>query len=81
MSVARSVAGPTNAVINHATVVVPTCTIVVVAKSAPGMTYGTARDVISDITIATISHHADTRHQNQRAMYSNPVPAPMDNST
>ena len=46
ISVARSVVGPTNAVISHATVVMPTCTIVVVAKPAPGMKYGTAPLVV-----------------------------------
>ena len=68
ISVARSVVGPMNAVSSHATVVMPTCTIVTVAKPTPGMRYGTATAVISDAAIATISHQADTRHQNQRAM-------------
>ena len=29
-----------------------------------------------ELTMATISHHAVTRHQNQRTRYSRPVPAP-----
>ena len=41
--------------------------MVVVAKSACGMKNGTATEVTSDITMATTSHQAETRHQNQRA--------------
>ena len=53
---------------SHESVVKLTWMIVVVAKSACGMKNGTATAVTSDITMATTSHQADTRHQNQRAM-------------
>src|SRR5512139_3111600 len=33
-------------------------------------------DTTNELTIATTSHHALTRHQNQRTRYSSPVPAP-----
>ena len=67
ISVARSVCGPTYAVMSHDNVVRPTWIMVVVAKSACGMKNGTATEVTSDITMATTSHQAETRHQNQRA--------------
>ena len=35
-----------------------------------------AIDTMNELAIATISHQAFTRHQNQRTRYSNPVPAP-----
>ena len=35
------------------------------------------REIANELTIATTSHHALTRHQNHRTRYSSPVPAPI----
>ena len=34
-------------------------------------------ETTSELVIATTSHHAFTRHQNQRTRYNSPVPAPI----
>ena len=38
-------------------------------------------EIANELTIATTSHHALMRHQNQRSRYSSPVPAPIEIST
>ena len=34
-------------------------------------------EMANELAMATISHHAVTRHQNQRTRYNRPVPAPI----
>lgn len=65
--VARSVAGPTKAVTSQAMVVIPTCTMVIGAKPAPGMKYGTRREVTSDIADTGRARYSGHRRSVTRA--------------
>src|SRR4051812_48559761 len=38
-------------------------------------------EMANELIIATTSHQASIRHQNQRSRYSSPVPAPIEIST
>jgi hypothetical protein len=76
----RSVAGVRNAASSHVTVVRPTEIRIVCANGRPWPFLARMKNVTdtrNELAIATISHHALMRHQNQRSRYSSPVPAPM----
>src|SRR6185436_1389239 len=75
----RSVSGPRYAVATQQIVVIATVatSAACVLKVTPCV-FSARRpiDTRNELTIATISHQAFTRHQNQRTRYNNPVPAP-----
>src|SRR5690349_7019522 len=78
-STSRSVSGPTYAVVTQHTVVIATVTTSAtwVLNATPcDRSASNPTDTTNELIIATISHHALTRHQNQRTRYSSPVPAP-----